>query len=107
MLAVRGMEGVRMREDDITQVGALKWRRRISLIQMGVQMAVDSAENPWRTMTRAADHYSVGTREIKHLARFLRRGDVAVREHRNAQLRLDGADRVVLGGPCVGIPACA
>src|SRR5947208_14840110 len=72
LLAVKGVQGVKMRQDDITQVGALKWRRRISLIQMGV----DSAEDPWRTMTRAADHYSVGTREIKHLARFLRRGDV-------------------------------
>src|SRR5947199_313537 len=107
LLAVKGVQGVKMRQDDITQLGALKWRRRISLIQMGVQMGVDSAEDPWRTMTRAADHYSVGTREIKHLARFLRRGDVAVREHRNAQLRLDGADRLVLGGPCVEIRACA
>src|SRR5437879_5212870 len=107
LLAVKGVQGLKMRQDDITQVGALKWRRRISLIQMGVQMGVDSSEDPWRTMTRAADHYSVGTREIKHLARFLRRGDVAVREHRNAQLRLDGADRVVLGGPCVEIRACA
>src|SRR5437764_6120958 len=84
LLAVKGVQGVKMRQDDITQLDALKWRRRISLIQMGVEVGVDSAEDPWRTMTRAADHYSVGTREIKHLARFLRRGRVGLREPRHA-----------------------
>ena len=68
-----------MRQNDITQVGAQQWRRRNSVFQVHV----DSAEDPWGTMTGAPDHYSVCAREIKYLARFLRRSDVAVREHRN------------------------
>src|SRR6202045_4040727 len=78
LLAVKEVQGVEMRQNDITQVGAQQWRRRNSLLQMDV----DSAEDPWRTMTRAPDHYSVRAREIKYLARFFRRSDIAVREHR-------------------------
>src|SRR5213082_1665092 len=104
LLAVKGVQGVKMGQDDITQVGALKWRRRISLIHVGVQMGVDNAEDPWRTMTRAADHYSVGTREIKHLARFLRRGDVAAPQKAREVLDFTGADGVMIGRASHGAP---
>ena len=78
-----------MSKDDITQLGALKCRRLNSL----VQMSVDSAKDPWRPVARAADHYSVGAGEIKYLARFLRRIDVAIGEHRDAHVRLDEIGR--------------
>src|SRR2546423_2114485 len=79
LLAVKEVQGVEMRQDDITQLGAQQRRRRDSVFQVDV----DSAEDPGRTMTRAPDHYSVCAREIKYLARFFRRSDVAVHEHRN------------------------
>src|SRR6202035_5602565 len=103
LLAVKEVQGVEMRENDITQVGAQQWRRRNSFFQM----QVDSAEDPWRTMTRAPDHYSVRAREIKYLARFFRRSDVAVHEHRNPDTRFDSADRVVLGRAFIKIRARA
>src|SRR6266480_896122 len=80
LLAVKEVQGVEMRQNDITQLGARQWRRRDSVFQV----QVDSAEDPGRAMTRAPDHYSVCAREIKYLARFFRRSDVAVHEHRNA-----------------------
>src|SRR5256885_1803012 len=79
LLAVKEVQGVEMRQNDITQVGARQWRRRNSVFQVHV----DSAEDPGRAMTRAPDHYSVCAREIKYLARFFRRSDVAVHEHRD------------------------
>src|SRR3979409_886392 len=103
LLAVKKVQGVEMRQNDITQVGARQWRRHNSVFQM----QVDSAEDPWRTMTRAPDHYSVRAREIKYLARFIRRSDVAVREYRNPDARFDGADRVVLGRAFIKIRARA
>src|SRR3977135_219239 len=103
LLAVKEIQGVEMRENDITQVGARQWRRRHSLFQM----QGDSAEDPWRTMTRAPDHYSVCAREIKYLARFFRRSDVAVREYRDPDARFDSADRVVLGRAFIKIRARA
>src|SRR3981189_922250 len=63
LLAVKKVQGVEMRQNDITQVGAQQRRRRNSLFELDV----DSAEDPWRTMTRAPDHYSVRAREIKYL----------------------------------------
>src|SRR5215469_18864086 len=96
-----------MREDDITQVVALKCRRRNSAVELAAQLAVDSAENPWRAVARAADHYSVRAGEIKYLARFFSVGDVAVGEHRNANLHLDVANCGVLSRACVEIRARA
>src|SRR5262249_56228035 len=72
-----------------------------------VQMGVDTAEDPWRPMARAADHYSVGAGEIKYLARFLRRIDVAIGEHRDANTRFDVAYGVVLRRAEVEVRACA
>src|SRR5215469_17658829 len=86
LLAVERVQGVEMAEDDITQLGALKCRRLNSVMQMGV----DSAKDPWRSVARASDHYSVGAREIKYLARFLRRIDVAIGEHWDTSARFDG-----------------
>src|ERR1700730_3181113 len=103
LLAVKEAQGVEMRQNDITQVGAQQWRRRNSFCQMDV----DSAEDPWCTMTRAPDHYSVRAREIKHLARFFRRSDIAVHEYRNPDARFDSADRVVLGHAFIKIRARA
>src|SRR5258708_8325662 len=103
LLAVKEVQGVEMRQNDITQVGAQQRRRRNSLFQMDV----DSAEDPWRTMTRAPDHYSVRTREIKYLARFFRRGDIAVHEYRNPHPPFDSADRVVLGRAFIKVRARA
>src|SRR5258708_12341261 len=70
-------------------------------------MEVDSAEDSWRSMTRAADHYCVRDGEIKYLARFFRRSDVAVRKHRNPDAGFDRADRVVLGRAFIEIRARA
>src|SRR6516225_8970329 len=95
LLAVERVERIQMLQDNITQLNTQKCGRRISLVQVGV----DSAKDPWRSMARAADHYSVRAGEIKYLECFLRRVDVAVGEHRDANLRLDVADRVVLRGP--------
>src|SRR5579864_4597898 len=92
LLAVERVERVEMAKDNITQLGAQKCGRRNSIVHVGV----DSAKNPWRSMARATDHYSVGAGEIKYLECFLRRIDVAVGEHRHANVRLDVADRVVL-----------
>src|SRR5215813_4368221 len=92
LLTVERVEGVEMVKDDITQLGALKCGHLNSVVQMGV----DTAEDPWRPMARAADHYSVGAGEIKYLARFLRRIDVAIGEHRDANPRFDVAYGVVL-----------
>src|ERR1700681_876452 len=103
LLAIKGVQRVDAREDYITHVGALKCRHLNSLSQMGV----DSTKDPWRTVARAPDHYSVCAGEIKYLVRFLRRIDVAVREDRNAYPPLDVANGVVLGGPCVKIRARA
>src|SRR5579864_3908823 len=74
LLAVEAVNGIKMREDHITQVGAQKLRRRFS----HQKISVDSAENPWRTVTRAADHYSVRLGEIKYVARFFCTRDIAV-----------------------------
>src|SRR5260370_40641272 len=60
LLAVKEVQGVEMRQNDITQVGAQQWRRPNSLFQM----KVDSAGDPLPTMYRAAEHYSVTPREI-------------------------------------------
>src|SRR5256885_3568930 len=103
LLAVKEVQGVEMRQDDITQLGAQQRWRCNSVFQVDV----DSAEDPWGAMTGAPDHYSVCAGEIKYLARFLRRSDVAVREHRNAHARLDGANRVVLRRAFIKIRARA
>src|SRR3984893_19328877 len=103
LLAVKEVQGVEMRQNDITQVGAQQWRRRNSVFQMDV----DSAEDPWRTMTRAPNHYSVRAREIKYLARFFRRSDIAVHEYRNLDARFDSTDGVVLGRAFIKIRARA
>src|SRR5512146_2212465 len=58
-------------------------------------------------MTRAAEHYPVSTREIKHLARLLRRADISVRKHRYPHHGFDVADRVVLGVALIKICARA
>ena len=84
LLAVEDVQGVEMREDDITHLA----RAEVPASQFSrVRLGVDSTEDPWRAMARAADHYSVGAGEIKYLARFLRRIDVAVGEDRNAHVR--------------------
>src|SRR3954468_7238167 len=58
-------------------------------------------------MTRAAQHYSVGAREIKHLASLLRCFDITIREDRNAHGAFDVPDRLVLGLACIKIRARA
>ncbi len=58
-------------------------------------------------MTRAAEHYSVCSREIKHLARLLRRGDISVGKHWNPDSGSDIADRLVLGVALVEVRARA
>src|SRR5580704_14210366 len=93
LLAVEAVNGIKMCQDHITQVGAQKRRRRF----LPQKISVDSAEDPWRTVTCAADHYSVRLGEIKYVARFFFIRDVAVRENRNCDARLDRADRFVLG----------
>src|SRR6516165_12372879 len=103
LLAVERVEGIEMSEDDITQLDALKCRRRNSVVQVGV----DSAKDPWRAVARAADHYSVGAGEIKYLARFLRRIDVAIGENRDANARSDVANGVVLRRAVVEVRARA
>ncbi len=47
-------------------------------------------------MTRAAEHYSLSTGEIKHLARFLRGADITVGKHWHPHDGSDIADRLVL-----------
>src|SRR5215472_10888521 len=103
LLAVEAVNGIEMREDHITHVGAQQWPCLIS----EKKMLVDSAEDPWRTVARASNHYSVGTGEIKYLASFLRRVDVAVCEHRNRHARLDVANGWVLGATAEEIRARA
>src|SRR6516164_278417 len=103
LLAVERVEGIEMSEDDITQLDALKCRCLNSAVQMGV----DSAKDPWRAVARATDHYSVGAGEIKYLARFLRRIDVAIGEYRDANVRLDVAYGVVLRRAVVEVRARA
>src|SRR5215472_9930139 len=107
LLAVEAVHRVEMREDDITQVAALKCLRRKSAVQFAMELAVDSAKNPWRPVARAADHYSVCTGEIKYLAGFFSVADVAVGKHRNANVPLDVANCGVLGGACKEIRARA
>src|SRR5438552_6698915 len=58
-------------------------------------------------MTRAAQHYSVGAREIKHLACLLRCFDITIREDRNAHGGFDVPDRLVLGRAFIKIRTCA
>src|SRR5579862_3299359 len=103
LLAMEAVQGVEMRENNITHLGALKWWRRNSF----VQLAIDSAEDPWRPVARAADHYSVGTGEIKYLAGFFRAVDVTVGEYRDAYLRLDVANGVVFRTALIKIRARA
>src|SRR6516164_9650642 len=103
LLAIERVEGVEMLKNDITQLVALKCRRLNSFVQPGV----DSAKDPWRSVACAADHYSVGAGEIKYLARFLRRVDVAIGEHRDANERFDVAYGVVLRRAVVKIRARA
>src|SRR6185437_4430151 len=62
-----------------------------------VQICVDRAEDPWRAVTRATEHYPVSAREIKHLASLLRRADISIRKHRYPHHGFDVADRLVLG----------
>src|SRR5215475_11571816 len=91
-LAVERVERIEMAQDDITQLGALKCRRLNSALQMGV----DITKDPGRSVTRAADHYSVCASKIKHRARFLRRVDVAIGEYGYANACFDLADGGVL-----------
>src|SRR3974377_639805 len=103
LLAVERVEGVEMFEDDITQLDALKCRRLNSFVQMGV----DSTKYPWRPVARASDHYSVGAGEIKYLACFLRRVDVAIGEHRDANAGPEWAYCGVTGTPPGADPPAA
>src|ERR1700722_8683405 len=97
-----------MREDNITHLHARECGLYISLIRIGAaQKRVDSAEDPWRTVARAADHYSVGTREIKYLTRLLRRVDISVREDWNFDGGFDSTNGLVLGGALIKIRARA
>ena len=64
VLAVEGVHGFKVRENSITQLTAREWRRRF----LRAQKRVDIAKDPWRTMRRAAEHYSVRAREIKYRA---------------------------------------
>src|SRR6516165_2384779 len=66
LLPIEAVNGIEMREDHITHLGTQQWLRCNS----EKKMIVDSAEDPWRAVTRAADHYSVGSGEIKYLASF-------------------------------------
>src|ERR1700733_14799285 len=90
VLAVEGVQGFQMLENNTTHFGAGERRRRCGI----AKVSVDGAEYPWCTLGRAADHYSVCAREIKYLARFLRAADIAVCEYRNAHPGFDLANGV-------------
>src|SRR5690606_11744724 len=93
VLAVEGVEGFEMREDDTTHFSAGERCARLLYGQPGI----DIAKNPWRTARCAAEHYSVSTSEIKYVARLLRRVDITVCKNGNLHHGLDRADRLVLG----------
>src|SRR6185437_428338 len=78
-LAVEGVQGVEMRKDNITHLRS----RECGVTISAVEKRVDSAEDPWRAVTRADDHYPVSTGEIKYFPRLLRCVDITVGEHWN------------------------
>jgi hypothetical protein len=88
-----------MREDNITHLCA----RECELTFFTAQKRIDRAEDPWRAVARAADHYAVGTGEIKYFARLLRRVDITVGEHWNPYSGLDIANGLVLGRAIIKI----
>src|SRR5690349_12558769 len=58
-------------------------------------------------MTRAPQHYSVGTGEIKDVARLLWCVDVAVGEDGNANHGFYFPNRLVFGLACIKVRTCA
>ena len=63
----------------------------------GGEKMTDLAEHPRPALCRAADHYRIGLGVFQYIFDALRRGDVAVGDHRDANLRLDRGNGVVLG----------
>ena len=68
---------------------------------------LDLAKNPGPSLRGAANHQAVGAGERKNFAGTLWRLDVAVRDNRNSDCVLDGADRLVLDGADECACACA
>src|SRR5262245_14590124 len=87
VFTVEGVQALEVRQDNTTH---LRTRERCSRPLRGqrqiliTQEQIDSAKNPWRSMRRAAEHYSVGGSGIKYRTRFLRTIDIPVRKNGNA-----------------------
>src|ERR1700733_11985205 len=97
-----------MREDNITHLRARECGLYNSLIRTGTaEKRVDRAEDPWRAVARAANHYSVSAGEIKYLTRLLRRVDISVREDWNSDCGFDIANGLVFRGALIKIRARA
>ena len=63
----------------------------------GLEIMADLAEHPRPALRGAADHHRIGAGVFEHVLDSLRRGDVAVGDHRDADRRLDRGDGVVFG----------
>ena len=94
LLAVERVVVVEMLEDQRARLGD----RRRRQVLAGREEVRDLAEDPRTSLRGAADHQRVRAGAREHVARALRRIDVAVRDDRDRTARLTAAIVVVLDG---------
>src|SRR5437762_2786944 len=100
-LAIERVMIGKMRDNRGMRLGD-RWRRKANAM---VEEMRDLAEDPGPALRGTADHDRIGAGFHQHARRLLRRVDVAVGDHRNADRRLDGANRSVFDGAMEGARA--
>src|SRR5450756_1377643 len=91
--AIERVQVVQVRDQHLVDLGHERWRQ----VHPGLEVVLDLAEDPRPALRCAADHDAVGLGVIEHVLGFLRRADVAVRNHRQARGAFDFGDGVVFG----------
>jgi hypothetical protein len=80
---------------------------RIGQVSAGAEPVHDLPEQPGSAIAAATDHDPVRARLIQRGVRILRRADVAVDDHGDADRRLDRADEAPIGAALVHLVAGA
>ena len=80
---------------------------RCGQVLAGVEEMLDLAEQPRAALCGAAYHHRIRAGLLQHVFDFLRRGDIAVGDDRDAHAGLDRSDGVVFGIAGVGAGAGA
>ena len=93
VFAIKSVEIIQVLTQDAVNFSHLRrWQRGAR-----IQKVFDLAKQPGTSLRGTPDHDAIGAGREQHLLGFLWRGDVAIGNHRNADLRFDHGDGLVFG----------